>query len=396
MRTTRLATPSRVVAFLIGALAAWFVPTPPPAVADDASEEAEQGEPRGISWALLPIVGYSPETSFSGGAKFRDTDLFGWGAVFDVQGSYALEQQQYAEIGLEDPHVFGSRFSVASDVVWDSDPSKEFFGLGNDAPGPDPSSSHLFQDASVRVALGVWLLPQLQYSFAIAVRQVEIGRPRPNGDPVAATKDEFPDLVGVNGGQVRSLRLDLVYDDEPEALRPIEGWHAGGFVEEIGPSLDNDFNYTFYSVEVARRSALYRDWLVLAGRFRAQYVEGVPDEIPFWEQPSLGGADTLRGYFPDRFVGRGSALANAEVRVKVAAFAFFDWWNVTIDAVGFGDFGRVYLAEEAFSKEVVKDWKASWGGGVRFFLSSGLVARVDVGFSDEEDMLTYLRFGQMF
>lgn len=49
-----------------------------------------------------------------------------------------------------------------------------------------------------------------------------------------------------------------------------------------------------------------------------------------------------------------------------------------------------------FSEEFVRDWKASYGGGVRFFLSSGLVARVDFGFSDEESMLTYLRFGQMF
>lgn len=393
-QTTRLATAARVVAFLIGIVALSASVQPPRAApVDSATREAERA---GISWALLPIVGYSPETSVSGGAKFRESDLLGWGAIFDVQGSYALEQQQYAEVGLEDPHVFESRFSLAADLVWDSDPSKEFFGLGNDSSGPDPSSSHLAQVASARLALGVWLLPELHYSFAIALRQVTIGRPRTTGDPVEATRDAFPDLVGVGGGQVRSLKLDLVYDAEPEVLRPIDGWHVGGFVEEVGPTLDNDFDYTFYSVDVARRSALYRDWLVLAGRFRAQYVEGVPDEIPFWAQPSLGGADTLRGYFPDRFIGRGSALANAELRVKVAEFPFLDWWNVTIDAVGFGDFGRVYVAEEAFSKEVVKDWKSSWGGGVRFFLSSGLVARVDVGFSAEEDALTYLRFGQMF
>ncbi|MFN7951917.1 MAG: BamA/TamA family outer membrane protein [bacterium] len=361
-----------------------------------ADEPPAEKHELGITWALLPIVGYSPETSASGGAKFRESDLFGWGAAFDVQGSYALEQQQYARIALEDPHLFGSRFSLASSVAWESDPGKEFFGLGNDSLGPDPASTHLFQDASARLALGVWLTAQLHYGFSAEVRQVELGRPRHDGQHPTSTRERFPDLAGVGGGQVRILRLDLVYDDAPEELRPIDGWHLAGFVEEVGPSLDNAFNYTFYSAEVARRLGIHRDWLVLAGRARAQYVEGVPSEIPFWAYPSLGGADTLRGYFPDRFLGRGSALVNTELRVKVAAFDFFDLWRVTIDAVGFGDFGRVYLAEEAFSKEVVRDWKASWGGGVRFFLSSGLVARVDVGFSDEEQALIYLRFGQMF
>ncbi len=361
-----------------------------------AEERAAGAESKGITWALLPIVGYSPETSFSGGAKFRESDLFGWGAALDLQGSYALEQQQFARIAVEDPHLFGSRFSLAAAVAWESDPGKEFFGLGNDSEGPDAASTHLFQDASARLALGVWLTPKLHYAFSAEVRQVELGRPRHDGAHPTSTRERFPELAGVRGGQVRILRLDLVYDDTPDELRPLDGWHLGAFVEEVGPSLDNAFNYTFYSAELARRLDVYRDWLVLAGRARAQYVEGVPSEIPFWAYPSLGGADTLRGFFPDRFLGRGSALVNTELRVKVVAFDFFDIWRVTIDAVGFGDFGRVYLAEEAFSKEVVRDWKASWGGGVRFFLSSGLVARVDVGFSDEEDMLTYLRFGQMF
>ena len=170
MRTARLATSSRVVALLFGVLAAWLAPVAP--ARSSEPDEGERSEGAGISWALLPIVGYSPETSFSGGAKFRDSDLFGWGAVFDLQASYAVEQQQYAEVGLEDPHVFGSRFSLASDVVWDSDPAKEFFGLGNDSRGPDSSSSHLLQNASARVALGVWLLPELHYSFAVSLGKI--------------------------------------------------------------------------------------------------------------------------------------------------------------------------------------------------------------------------------
>ena len=38
----------------------------------------------------------------------------------------------------------------------------------------------------------------------------------------------------------------------------------------------------------------------------------------------------------------------------------------------------------------------SYGGGIRIALSEALVARIDVGFSDEEQGLTYLEFGQTF
>ncbi len=382
----------------IGALSiAWLsmLAVSPGRAADQGSGSTEPAQ-GGITWALLPIVGFSPETSASGGAKFRDSDLFGTGTVLDLQGSYALKEQQFGSVLLEDPHVFDSVFSVGLDVSWASDPAKEFFGLGNDSDGPNAASSHLFQDASARVSLGVWLTSTLRYSFAIAVRQLEVGHTRDRGSDAVSTRERFPDLPGVGGGQIRTLRLDLVYDAHPGELRPIDGWGIGGFVEEVGPSLDNHFNYTFYSLEVSRRQPLFQDWLVAAARARAQYVEGVTREIPFFVLPSLGGADTLRGFFPDRFLGRGSALVNLELREKIAAFDFFDIWQVTIDATGFGDFGRVYEGEEAFSHEVVSDWKASCGGGVRFFLSSGLVARVDVGFTNEERALTYLRFGQMF
>jgi hypothetical protein len=44
----------------------------------------------------------------------------------------------------------------------------------------------------------------------------------------------------------------------------------------------------------------------------------------------------------------------------------------------------------------VNDLRYSSGGGLRFALSQALVARIDVGFSDEETGLVYLEFGHTF
>jgi len=42
------------------------------------------------------------------------------------------------------------------------------------------------------------------------------------------------------------------------------------------------------------------------------------------------------------------------------------------------------------------DMRFSYGGGVRFALGEATIARVDVGFSEEEKGLVYLVFGHTF
>jgi hypothetical protein len=73
--------------------------------------------------------------------------------------------------------------------------------------------------------------------------------------------------------------------------------------------------------------------------------------------------------------------------------------------VAFGDGGRVFLDKDDLEDEfqlgdvvdsVIHTFQYSYGGGLRFKLSEALVARVDVGFSDEELGLVYLSFGQTF
>jgi hypothetical protein len=45
---------------------------------------------------------------------------------------------------------------------------------------------------------------------------------------------------------------------------------------------------------------------------------------------------------------------------------------------------------------LVDHFQYDYGGGLRIALSNALVARIDVGFSDEETALVYLEFGQAF
>lgn len=99
-------------------------------------------------------------------------------------------------------------------------------------------------------------------------------------------------------------------------------------------------------------------------------------------------------------------MLNAEYRFQVVEFRFFDLWDVKIDAVGFGDLGRVFLEDDELEREfrideellprLFEDFRLSYGGGTRIALGDALLARIDVAFSEEETALTYLTFGHTF
>jgi outer membrane protein assembly factor BamA len=124
------------------------------------------------------------------------------------------------------------------------------------------------------------------------------------------------------------------------------------------------------------------------------------DDVPFYNLTYLGGDDTLRGFFIERFLGTSRVLATFEYRLKLLDFQLFGLWEVRIDGVGFVETGRVFIDGDdgngAFLSRSVKDWQLSYGGGVRMALGQAILARIDVGFSEEESALVYLSFDHPF
>jgi len=57
---------------------------------------------------------------------------------------------------------------------------------------------------------------------------------------------------------------------------------------------------------------------------------------------------------------------------------------------------REFRLNDNIIRRIASSFRYSYGGGLRIGLSEALVARIDVGFSDEERGLVYLDFGQTF
>jgi outer membrane translocation and assembly module TamA len=188
--------------------------------------------------------------------------------------------------------------------------------------------------------------------------------------------------------------------------RPTRGWRWIVKVIHTNRALFSDFDFTRFVIDAGYLRSFWAGRQIFGVRVNGEWIEAPTKQVPFWEMAELGGQDTLRGFFPHRFVGKGRVLFNGEYRFRLADFRFYDLWHVQLDGVLFGDGGRVFIDREDLEKEfelnqqllerVIGDFQYSAGAGFRVALSRALVARIDVGFSGEELGLVYLSFGHTF
>jgi len=355
-------------------------------------------------WALLPEFGYAPDTSVLAGAKFVDRDLFDSGTTIDLEGTYALNGQQSINLSVGSPHLLNNRLLLLLRAGYDFDPQREFFGLGNsDVDGP--VSTHLFQNLQGELAVGWRPFPRLSLNLEIGIRQVDIRHGERKGD-LPFTPVAFPDLPGVDGGVVNPIALSLVWNTRDNIVRPTHGWRVLLKALHTDKALFSDFEFSRFFFDAGYLRSFNHARQIVGLRVNGEYIEGPTHEIPFWELCELGGPDTLRGFYPHRFVGKARVLLNLELRSRLVEFDFRDLWHVRIDGVVFGDTGRVFLDNNDINDEfhlnqdivgrVFADFRYSYGPGLRIALSHALVARIDAGFSKEEKGLVYLSFGQTF
>src|SRR5205085_10847961 len=106
---------------------------------------AEETELEHRQWAVLPQIGYGPETGPVAGVKLTHRNVAGSGVTVDLDATYALNQQQRFIASVGWPHGLDDRVLVLFRLRYDVDPQFDFFGVGNNDVGPDPISTHLFE-----------------------------------------------------------------------------------------------------------------------------------------------------------------------------------------------------------------------------------------------------------
>lgn len=358
------------------------------------AEPADRAKRTRLPFAVLPQVGYGPETGAAAGVKFEGRDLFGGNTFADVNAIYAQQQQARGTITLGNNRVWDS-FMYYVSASYFRDPSKEYFGIGNNDVGPEELANYDIKRTGIGFTVGYRVLRRVALTLSAMYRDSDVDPGKSDKSP--HLQRFVPALPGVHGAQSNYVGAAVVYNSRDEVVRPTRGWEViAKYLSSDEAIFNGNTDFSKFILDASYMMPLVWRRQVVAVHGNTEVMFGNEGHIPFFELSSLGGDDTMRGFWPDRFLGKGRMVFNAEYRLKLVDFRFFKLWDVTIDGVGFADAGRVYKGADDFREHFADHLRYSYGGGTRIGFSSGLVARIDIGFSDEEKGLAYLTFGHTF
>lgn len=368
------------------------------------------GEPRRPDirkrqWTLLPLIGYGPSTGLMGGLAFSHLNVFWSGVSVDLSGLYGLEGQQSFSVSLGRHGLAGDRLLLLLRGRFILNPEREFYGLGMNDLGPDPLTTNAIQDAGGAFSVGWRPFKRVAFSFSMGGRNVQIWCPSERG-PEPCTADVFPDLPGIEGGWVPFVGLSVIWDITDSIVRPTRGWRLIVKAIHTNNLLVGQYEFTRFLGDASYHISFFERRLVLGARLNGELIFGPDGRIPYWELSELGGRGSLRGFPSHRFVGTKRILGNGEARYRLTEFDFKHLWHVRIDGALFGDVGAVFIDEHDLPTEynVTGEVLRSQTGGFQYSLGFGchigfsesLVARIDVGFSEENTGLVFLSFGHIF
>jgi outer membrane protein insertion porin family len=153
---------------------------------------------------------------------------------------------------------------------------------------------------------------------------------------------------------------------------------------------DNDFNrFSFHRFEADARRFIglykgYRRPQTIALRAMTSFSDkGALQQVPFFMQRTIGGADSLRGFRQYRFRDENFLLLNLEYRWHLSEY---------FDAVPFVDAGRVFGRPSDFG---LNGLEASLGVGGRLKFGERVIVRLDAG-TGREGFRLWLRGSHTF
>jgi hypothetical protein len=352
-------------------------------IEDDVLLERIFNPPRGIH---ARMGGIGEGAGFGGGPGFRYM-----GIPFDFRASAAATFKGYfiAEGAMRFPGT------ASEDVyTWANGPYVEVYGRRRDLPqedfygiGPDSSeearSNFALRDTFARLTGGV-RKGHLTAGVNVGYLDPSIGSGTDNGMPstdTIFTPEQAPGLDAQPAFGVIEPFVEFATID-----RPINDLAGGRYRLTFTRYADRDLDrFSFYRWDVdlrqyipfvqATRTIALRAWVS-----SSEPSEG--DSVPFYLQPTLGGAYSLRGFRTFRFRDRSAVLVQAEYRWRINEF---------VTGALFYDTGAV-----GPTLEKVGRLEHDYGFGLRAGSRATVAFRMDIAFGGREGTRFLVRFDDAF
>jgi outer membrane protein assembly factor BamA len=328
---------------------------------------------------VLPIIARSIETGWSfgiaGSSTFRLKTNDTASRTSNIQGLALYTTRKQFVVALNGSIYFpGERFILNQQLSYSSFPDK-FWGIGKIAPDSSKEAYkykqyyvYLHPQRLIGRNLFLGLVYQFQRVFGMEYQAGGL-----------FDKELVP---GRKGYHVSGLGLSFTYDTRNNAFSPDHGTMMQFYFAHFNPSLGSDYQYTNFVLDL-RQFIRLKGQQVLALQAYGFFNAG---ETPLRSLASLGGANSMRGYYQGRYRDKNMAVLQAEYRIPL-------FWR--FGAVGFGGIGNVGsdLAEINF-----EHLKYSYGGGLRVALNKmeKLNLRLDYGFNAKGTGGFYLQLAEAF
>jgi outer membrane protein assembly factor BamA len=297
-------------------------------------------------------------------------------------GSIHLYYVIDSEVGM--PSLAGDRVFWNLEGIHRDYPHVDYYG-----PGPDSRktgrSSYLLEDTSFQFTPGIKPLPHLRLGAIGRYLMVNVssgGEERIASADRTYTEQTTPGLTVQSNFLVAGGFIQYDWRDNPGG--PRRGGNYSARYTSYSDALSRGYAFSRTDLEVQQYIPFFNERRVIALRGRMEAAD--PHEgnrVPFYLQPTLGGAEDLRGFRPFRFYGNSSVVLNGEYRWEVFS---------GLDMALFADAGRVF---DRWQDIDFRELERDYGFGFRFNVRNDVFMRIDTGFS-REGFQVWVKFGNVF
>ena len=345
-------------------------------IEDDLLLERWLNPPRGI---YLRFGGIGEGAGFGAGPGFRwSTDQFD----FRISAAGSIKRYAIAETSLLLPGVVKDGGFVELYARRRDFPQEDFYGIGPDSD-PDARTDFALRDTLARVAGGVragGLTAGVRGGYLDPSIGSGTDKRMPSTDEVFSPFN-VPGLAQQPTFTFVEPFVEFSNTDPP--LNPTSGSRVRLTYSRYNDRDLDRFSFQRWEVDARQYIPFFNDTRTIA--LRVMISSADPEnghEVPFYLQPTLGGAYTLRGFRSFRFRDRSVALAQAEYRWRI---------NELVHGAIFYDTGAVARTLDDLGK-----LERDYGFGLRIGGRAGVAFRTDIVFGSGEGTRYLIRFDNVF
>ncbi len=325
-----------------------------------------------------PLVGHGGSLSYFGYPSDNEQ--------YRASVWYSEKVDRGIDFGYKNVAAGGGRYILAADFAAFKNPFARFFGFG-DRTTESQETNYTSRELLLKLTVGLNLTPDLSVMLTERFRIVRVDDGVVNSLP--GIKQLFPVIPGIQGSQVLGHGLVLRYDTRDSQLIPTKGTYVN-FLAEFNQNLQSGDENQWGRVTLdgrhliphASNRMVFVSRVFFSGVFGQIERRGTELGVPFYEQPTLGGEDTLRAFGHNRYIGSWAALINFEERVRLLDKKIFDN-DIRLELAPFLDIGRVGRTGVDFTKLLFTNVQVNPGVGLRLVAIPSVVGRFDVAYGKD-------------